>query len=472
MANEKQDEEYLETLLSSIIKGDEKENLSQDENEDSKDVDTEEDIEKLLEEFDEEAILESMKKLEEESVSSKGTESENSDSDENDFEQWLENELKKDDLSSDLDIDDVMMDEEFNDIDDIINSMYSEDEEMAADEEKNHGNRESGLGEGNSPDTERDYSRQDSFDMNDAYADLDNLTDIDSLINQDIESDKKGKKEKKKNKESFFKKLFSKKEKTDNLEEDLHEKEILSETGSTADDMEYFGMLDNRDRFEDFDNIDDVKEKKEKKKKKTKEKKKNATKNRKKKAVKAKKKKEKPLVKEEIIKISRSAMIFMATIIVAVILGVYFGSSVFSYNSNIKKASSYYVDKEYSKAYAILEGMDLKKSDEGFYNQIVNIMKVEKHVNDFYSYIEIKFYANALESLIKGVENYDANIGMSGELGTVEILNSILSEIDTALQNYYGMTVEEARTIIQINNKTEVSRIINEKSAGIRIGSN
>ena len=44
----------------------------------------------------------------------------------------------------------------------------------------------------------------------------------------------------------------------------------------------------------------------------------------------------------------------MVTIICLVVLGVYFGAQMFSYSSNINAASSYYVDKEYAKAYARL----------------------------------------------------------------------------------------------------------------------
>ena len=188
--------------------------------------------------------------------------------------------------------------------------------------------------------------------------------------------------------------------------------------------------------------------------------------------MKIRKKKEKPLVREEIIRFSPVSVVFMITIIAVVVLGVYFGADVFNYNSKINKASSYYVDKEYDKAYDVLTGMDLKESDEGFYNQVLNIMKVEKHMNDFHTYIEIELYANALESLIKGVENYDANIGESNALGTTEILNAILNNIDAALQNYYGMTVEDARTIIQIGNKSEIAKIINDKSSSVKTGNN
>lgn len=491
LANEKQDEEYLETLLNSVISSDNEEDYL-DETDIEHDVEEavlegNQDIEKSEPVYDDLEAFEDLGDKEESehetqdfshefqqnSEEFSDSKPEIPETEEEDLGKWLEDELKKDDLNGDLDIDDVLLNEELNEIDEIINSMYSGEADMLFDQDSTlkEENADNGF-EDVGFDNDEQSGRSDTEDY---FGMPDNLSDIDNLINQDTKSSedigkkgKKGKKAKKENKDSFFKKLFSHKEETKDIEEGLNENNILSETGSTAEDMEYLGLKNNMDISDDIEEKDTKKKKKKEKKKNTNAKKRNP----KEKKIKVKKKKEKPLVREEIIKISPVSMVFIMTIIVAVIMGVYFGSTIFSYNSKMNQASSYYVDREYSKAYDILAGMDLKKSDEGFYNQVINIMKVEKCMNDFQSYLEIGYYSNALEALIKGVENFDGNIGVANELGTVEILNSILNNIDTALQNYYGMTVEEVRNILQNNSKTELSRIINQKAAGIRIGGN
>lgn len=466
MANEIQDEEYLETLLNSIVNSDEEMNLSSNEEADEK--------------FGNEDGLESV----EENEQSKGTddneesntgdaESDEKDSEmiEDDFDKWLEDEIKKEDLSDEIDIDELV-NEENNDIGEIINSMYSGDEDVIPDENNVLKQKKKAYNDEKINRTE-ELDKNDNIDEEDNDEMAGNLTDIDSLINHDINSNGK-----KKKKDSFFKKLFTEKEKKNDMSENLDTEKILSETGSTSEDMSKLDLKSEKDLFGELEKLDELdelaekKEKKEKKKKAKRKKEKKKVKSSREKELKIRKRKEKPLVKEEIIKISPISVIFMATIIAVVVIGVYFGANIFNYNSKINKASSYYVDKEYEKAYDVLAGMDLKKNDEGFYNQVINIMLVEKHLNDFYSYMAIKLYANALESLLKGVENYDANIGASNELGTTEILNSILNDIDTALQNYYGLSVEEARTIIQIGNKSEIARIINDKSVNVKTGNN
>jgi len=298
---------------------------------------------------------------------------------------------------------------------------------------------------------------------------------VDNEINSDIDS-------KDKKKKSLFGKIFSKKSKKE--KSDLNEidaDEILDETGSTSDDMADFDLNefgfngDAESILRDLDELDDIEDKsdskkKEKDKKEKKEKKAKKPKKEKKiKQPKIKPKKEKVKRREEIIRISPLAIVLMITVIVLLVGGIYIGSNVFSYNSNIKEATNSYIDNDYTKAYNLLAGMKLKDKDKDFYKQVENIMKVEKHINDFNSFITIEKYTYALEALIRGIESYDENIEASKELGTYDILENELNEIDTLLKNYFGMSIEDARTIIQITYSGNYAKEINERAAKINI---
>ena len=190
MTSEKQDEEYLETLLNSIVNGDEEKNLSEEE----------------------ETPAESSEQDRESNQNEKESEQED---DEEDFDKWQEDEIKKEDLSNEIDVEKVL-DDENNDIGEIINSMYSDVEDSMPDNGDIHSGTES------------------------------NLTDIDNLINHDISSNGKNKEKK----DSFFKKLFSEKEKTSGKEDELNEEKILSETGSTAEDMSKLGLKNDKNLFD------------------------------------------------------------------------------------------------------------------------------------------------------------------------------------------------------------------------------
>lgn len=300
----------------------------------------------------------------------------------------------------------------------------------------------------------------------------DEKSDVDNVKNSDIDN-------KDKKKKSLFGKIFSKKSK--NEKSDLNEidaDEILDETGSTSDDMADFDLNElgfNGDAesilrdLDELDDIEDISDSKKKEKKEKKEKKARKPKKKKIKQPKIKTKKEKPKRREEIIRISPLAIILMITVIVLLVGGIYIGSNVFSYNSNIKEATNSYIDNDYTKAYNLLAGMKLKDKDKDFYKQVENIMKVEKHINDFNSFITIEKYTYALESLIRGIESYDENIEASKELGTYEILETEMNEIDTLLKNYFGMSIEDARTIIQITDSGKYAKEINERAAKINI---
>lgn len=301
----------------------------------------------------------------------------------------------------------------------------------------------------------------------------DEKSDVDNVKNSDIDN-------KDKKKKSLFGKIFSKKSKKE--KSDLNEidaDEILNETGSTSDDMADFDLNefgfngDAESILRDLDELDDIEDKSDSKKKEKKEKKeKKARKPKKEKKIKQPKiktKKEKPKRREEIIRISPLAIILMITVIALLVGGIYIGSNVFSYNSNIKEATNSYIDNDYTKAYNLLAGMKLKDKDKDFYKQVENIMKVEKHINDFNSFITIEKYTYALEALIRGIESYDENIEASKELGTYEILETEMNEIDTLLKNYFGMSIEDARTIIQITDSGKYAKEINERAAKINI---
>lgn len=301
----------------------------------------------------------------------------------------------------------------------------------------------------------------------------DEKSDVDNVKNSDIDN-------KDKKKKSLFGKIFSKKSKKE--KSDLNEidaDEILDETGSTSDDMADFDLNefgfngDAESILRDLDELDDIEDKSDSKKKEKKGKKeKKARKPKKEKKIKQPKiktKKEKPKRREEIIRISPLAIILMITVIALLVGGIYIGSNVFSYNSNIKEATNSYIDNDYTKAYNLLAGMKLKDKDKDFYKQVENIMKVEKHINDFNSFITIEKYTYALEALIRGIESYDENIEASKELGTYEILETEMNEIDTLLKNYFGMSIEDARTIIQITDSGKYAKEINERAAKINI---
>lgn len=508
MAKDYNDEEYLDNLLNSIVddkeSGDDIDKWFEDELKNIDDIDFDDeinaldDVVKAEDDAEDEVENETEYALEDDAeiINNNETIEENIDTIEN-------NNIGIAEDNNEIDISEIENENE-EDIDDLMKLLDEFDEDTPKTEDNNKAKEENViLDEMNPNDNANDDSSlndniNETVETLDESEDIDDIEDIEKMLQEmsgdsdksdstaqkeseldNIENTKKdiekneekdntNSKEEKTKKKSFLKKIFSKKDKESDLI-DLDAEEILEESGSALDDMAGFSMDDETSNlFKDLDELDSDNlvekdsPKKEKKPKKEKEKKTPKEK-------KIKVKKERVKRKEEYIRISPLAIILMVSIISLLIFVIYFGADLFSYNHNINKATSYYVDKEYTNAYSVLVGMDVKSDDKDFYKQVENIMKVEKHINDFNSYFTIKKYAYALEALMNGIKSYDENIDKARELGTYDVLDDKLEEIDTLLKKYFNLSIDDARGIIQIESKSEYGKILNEKAQNINI---
>ena len=514
MASKSKDEEYLDSLLNSVVSNDVNQDDASDDfdkwfDEEIKnmdvsglDMDSAENLEDLNDFFNEpelsnyEAELQSdvekqndSEYVHEESSNEKQVNEEQVHEEPNEEPGNAEEKSENiPDISVDgneIDVNDITEEEDLEGLLDLIDSnelqnMEKDSDKKTTSEKKTAIPEEADVdNEGKKADSgEEDYESNDQIDIPDPG-------------NIEKEEGQPSKKEKTK-KKSFFSKLFSKKKKEDTDEINDELADILKETGSAFDDMALDtvnasvgsagdlaasgkkskapGGIEGLDDIDGIDGLDDIPDKDEEKKgKKKKEKKK---KEKKIKPPKEKRmKKQKMPERDEYIRISPLSMVFSVSVIILLVVGIYFGSTTFSYRGKMDKATNYYVQKEYTKAYNLVAGMDIKSSDKYFYLQIENVMHVEKHINDFNSYIEVKKYALALEALAKGITDFDKYYDKGRELGTTQILDSKLDEIDTLLKSYYGLSVDEVREINLIDSISEYSEVINEKAQNIKIPS-
>jgi hypothetical protein len=194
-----------------------------------------------------------------------------------------------------------------------------------------------------------------------------------------------------------------------------------------------------------------MKEKKPKKEKKIKEKKPK------------KKKKEKvirPKEPDEIIKIGGKGGFVIFSLMVLIIIFIITGVNVLSYRQNIDSAHSYYVDKKYDKAYEMLSGEKIKKSDQDFYNQLRMIMYVDKQYNSYKNFITTNMEPQALNSLIKGVGNYYKYESQAEKIGALSDMQYVKDQINAELKSKYNLTEDDAKKLSEIKDRNEYSKQI------------
>ncbi len=142
------------------------------------------------------------------------------------------------------------------------------------------------------------------------------------------------------------------------------------------------------------------------------------------------------------------------------------GTDIFHYNSSITKAENYFEEDEYTAAYSQLAGLDIKSKDQELYEKVRMVMYVDKELDSYHNYTNIRMYPEALHSLIRGLEKYDAHIENAEELDVTEDYDKLRTKILSEMESEYNLTEEEAYKLIEMEDQTaysnEVIAIANE----------
>lgn len=211
-----------------------------------------------------------------------------------------------------------------------------------------------------------------------------------------------------------------------------------------------------------------VKEKNKKEKKPKKKKEKTSKKKKEKKPKKEKKEK----APDEIINIPKTAIILGISFIVLLAVSLTIGGRYYNYNKHREKAVYYYVEKNYKAAYEELAGLDIKNEDKFFFTQIQIVMTVETNYDMFKSQMRLGMYREALDSLLKGVDNFDLYQNRAREWEAFDDLEISLRRIVSALNKYFNLTESQAREINLIESQRKysievskyASRVVYDKS--------
>lgn len=164
--------------------------------------------------------------------------------------------------------------------------------------------------------------------------------------------------------------------------------------------------------------------------------------------------KTKPLPKKPVVLI----MLFGLSIVILVNLL----SGVVGYSTALSEAKDYYARGEYVTAYSCLNEKDMKKADEEFYNKVRLASYLQQQLDSFYAYQSQNMYEEALAALICGVGRYDRFAEEAAGAGVEKEYEKMIQTIETELSNNYQMSVEEARNIYALEDKTEFTYAVND----------
>ena len=256
----------------------------------------------------------------------------------------------------------------------------------------------------------------------------------------EVQPDDGGKEEKKPKKQGFLAKLS----KLLFGDDEPDEEEI---SGMQAEPAVTEMSMDDMDILKELEGSsdDDKKGKKEKKKK-----------------VKPKKeKKPKPPAEQDntppLPKVPVILVFVMAASILVLVLA---GTHLLGYSNSFADADQAFAEGRYSDAFQAVAGEKVKEKDTDTYEKYRITAMVSAEYEAYESMMDAEVYDMALDSLIRTVQRYDKYLQDAETYGCRGEFDKIESAAETALQQDFGLTAEDARTMYALSNKETYSREI------------
>lgn len=174
---------------------------------------------------------------------------------------------------------------------------------------------------------------------------------------------------------------------------------------------------------------------------------------------KAKRKAEEQANAEPEKELNKPAVAFIFSLFLGGTALFYLASNNFNYVQAIEKATKYFANQRYRNAYDEIVGVEVKQKDEELKDRIYTVMYVERLFEAYQNNLELKREEKALDSLLRGVDKYYEHYEEAEELGITSDLDYSFEQVKLALQERYGISVEEALEINRLENMEYVETV-------------
>lgn len=158
-------------------------------------------------------------------------------------------------------------------------------------------------------------------------------------------------------------------------------------------------------------------------------------------------------------KLNTSVVIFIFTLFLGGIFLLYLVTTNFNYSQVIEKATHYFANQKYRKAYDEIVGVEVKEEDQDLKDRIYTVMYVERLYESYQNNIKLDRQEKALDALLRGVSKYYEHKDEANELGIMSDLDYSFNQIKEVLFNQYGITIEMAIELNALENYEYVQKI-------------
>ena len=220
--------------------------------------------------------------------------------------------------------------------------------------------------------------------------------------------------------------------------------------------------MEDMDILKELEGSSDGKKEKKEKKKKEKKKKEKAPKQPKEKKVKPKKEKKPkpPAEPDNTPPLPQVPVILVFVMAASILVLVLAGTHLVGYSNSFSDADQAFAEGRYSDAFQAVAGEKVKEKDTDTYEKYRITAMVYAEYEAYESMMNAKVYDMALDSLIRTVQRYDRYLQDAETYGCRGEFDKIASAAETALQQDFGLTAEDARAMYALSDKETYSREI------------
>lgn len=158
-------------------------------------------------------------------------------------------------------------------------------------------------------------------------------------------------------------------------------------------------------------------------------------------------------------KLNTPAVVFIFSIFLGGTLLFYLSVNNFNYTLAIENAANYFSNQRYHRAYDEIKGVEVKDKDQELKDRIYTVMYVERLYESYEHNMQLGFKEKALDSLLRGVSKYYEHYEEAVELNIVDDIEYSFAQIQTALLENYGITLEQALEINALEDYEYVKQI-------------
>ena len=204
------------------------------------------------------------------------------------------------------------------------------------------------------------------------------------------------------------------------------------------------------------------KDKKKKKEKKKKEKPKKEKPKKEPKPKKEKKPKEPKEPEEPTKKLPKKKVILIFILCFSLGFGIYFATTYIPYSTDLNNAKKYFASGDYEKTYESLLGHDLSEENQKLHDQAFILYKMQRFYDSYLNYMKMGFKLEALNALVQGVQAMDDSAQLAYDLGVGDQFMALAADITNALENSFGVSVEQARSWYSLEGSQDYTKALTE----------